>query len=93
MVYNNTEVCLVFKSIENTVKSYIELWSGLLVCLIALLIYPIVWLLSQLLPYGITCLFTGMRVKKGYRYFYFLPRFIKELTKPLRRKENKNENE
>ena len=56
------------------------------ISLTILVFFPAVWLLSQLLPYGLTCLFTGRRLKKGYRYFYFLPRFVKEMTAPLRRK-------
>lgn len=57
-----------------------------LVSLAILVFFPAAWLLSQLLPYGLTCLFTGRRLRKGYRYFYFLPRFVKEMTAPLRRK-------
>lgn len=56
------------------------------VSLAILVFFPAVWLLSQLLPYGLTCLFTGRRLKKEYSYFYFLPRFVKEMTAPLRRK-------
>lgn len=57
-----------------------------LISLTIIVFYPILWLLSQLLPYGLTCLFTGRRLKKEYSYFYFLPRFVKEMTAPLRRK-------
>lgn len=57
-----------------------------LVSLAILVFFPAAWLLSQLLPYGLTCLFTGRRLRKGYRYLYFLPRFVKEMTAPLRRK-------
>lgn len=56
------------------------------ISLMIIVFYPILWLLSQLLPYGLTCLFTGRRLKKEYSYFYFLPRFVKEITAPLRRK-------
>lgn len=69
-------------------QDYLELWkTGIvgIVYLILAIIYPVIWLLLELLPYGCTCLFTGMRLKKGYRYFYFLPRFIKEITAPLRK--------
>ena len=55
------------------------------ISLIIIIVFPIMWLLSQLLPYGLTCLITGWRLKKEYSYFYFLPRFIKELTRPLRK--------
>lgn len=58
------------------------------IALILIIVFPILWLLSQILPYGLTCLFTGWRLKKEYSYFYFLPRFIKELTRPLRKKGN-----
>ena len=75
-------------------KEYLALWidflQGILSLLVAIL-YPVVWLILSLLPYGILCLFTGMRLKKGYRYFYFLPSFIKTITKPLRNKKNKEE--
>lgn len=72
--------------------TYLDLWIDFfkgLWSLILAIILPIIWLISQILPYGITCLFTGMRLNKGYRYFYFLPRFIKEITKPLRSKKVK----
>ena len=70
-------------------REYLELWADVFrgfVALIIAIIYPIIWLILEILPYGISCLFSGMRLKKGYRYFYFLPRFIKEITKPLRNK-------
>lgn len=68
-------------------SDYLTLWVDFLkgiVSLIAAIILPIAWLAIMILPYGASCLFTGMRLRKGYRYFYFLPRFIKEITKPLR---------
>lgn len=67
---------------------YLSLWVDFLkgiVSLIAAIIIPVAWLVIMILPYGVSSLFTGIRLKKGYRYFYFLPRFIKEVTKPLRK--------
>ena len=75
-------------------NDYLTLWVDFLkgiVSLIAAIIFPIVWLVIMILPYGVSCLFTKMRLKKGYRYFYFLPRFIKEITKPLRKRKNEGE--
>ena len=69
-------------------KEYLKLWlqffKGVVALIIAIL-YPIVWIALLILPYGLICLFTKNRLKKGYRYFYFLPTFIKEITKPLRK--------
>ena len=67
---------------------YLSLWVDFLkgmASLIAAIIIPVAWLVIMILPYGVSSLFTGIRLKKGYRYFYFLPRFIKEVTKPLRK--------
>ena len=67
---------------------YLALWADFLrgmASLVAAIVLPMAWLASMVLPYGVTCLITGRRLRKGYRYFYFLPRFIKEATKPLRR--------
>lgn len=69
-------------------RGYLDLWilafEGIL-ALIIVVIYPVIWLLLEILPYGITCLIRGTRLKKGYRYLYFLPTFIKDITVPLRR--------
>ena len=69
-------------------KDYLNLWveffQGLLALLVAIFL-PFIWLALEILPWGITCLFFGNRLKKGYRYLYFVPRFIKELTSPLRK--------
>jgi len=71
-------------------KSYLQLWvkffRGLLSLLMAIIV-PLLWLVLEILPYGITCLISGNRLKKEYKYLYFLPRFVKQLTKLLR-KEN-----
>ena len=67
---------------------YLELWADFLkgmASLVAAIALPMAWLASMILPYGVTCLITGRRLRKGYRYLYFLPRFVKEATKPLRR--------
>ena len=75
---------------------YLSLWVDFLkgmVSLIAAIIIPAAWLVIMILPYGASCLFTGMRLKKGYGYFYFLPRFIKEVTKPLRKVKNRERSE
>ena len=67
---------------------YLPLWADFLkgmASLAAAIALPIAWLASMVLPYGVTCLITGRRLKKGYGYLYFLPRFVKEVTKPLRR--------
>ena len=72
-------------------SDYLTLWVDFLkgiVSLIVAIIRPIAWLAIMILPYGVSCLFTGMRLNEGYRYFYFLPRFIKEITKPLRKRKN-----
>ena len=39
------------------------------------------FILLEILPYGVTALIFGNRLKKGYRWLYFLPRFVKDLTK------------
>ena len=73
---------------------YLNLWVDFLkgmASLIAAVIVPVAWLVIMILPYGVSCLFTGMRLNKGYKYFYFLPRFIKEVTKPLRKVKNKEQ--
>ena len=68
-------------------KDYLNLWvqffQGLLALILAIFL-PFIWLALELLPWGVTALITGNRLRPGYRYLYFCPRFIKELTKPLR---------
>lgn len=63
-------------------KSYLQLWvkffRGLLSLLMAIII-PLLWLVLEILPYGITCLISDNRLKKEYKYLYFLPRFVKQL--------------
>ena len=79
-------------------RNYLDLWlsffegilnllMGLINLLIAL-IAPCIWLILEILPWGVTCLFSGLRLKTGYKYLYIVPRFIKELTKPLRTRRN-----
>lgn len=66
---------------------YLMLWKKVLEGIVALLlalILPVLLIISLILPYGLTCLITGWRLKKDYTYLYFLPRFVKELTRPFR---------
>ena len=72
-------------------KNYLDLWlsflKGILNLLMAL-ITPCIWLVLEILPWGVSCLFSGRRLKTGYKYLYIVPRFIKELTEPLRMRRN-----
>lgn len=66
-----------------------EILSDYWQALITVIIIPFIllgWLLLELLPYGVTCLFFGNRVKKCWWYLYLVPRFVKELTAPIRNK-------
>lgn len=69
-------------------KSYLQLWvkffRGLLSLLMAIIV-PLLWLVLEILPYGLTCLISGNRLKKEYKYLYFLPRWVKQLTTFLRK--------
>ena len=71
-------------------KDYLNLWvqffQGLLALILAIFL-PFIWLALELLPWGVTALITGNRLRPGYKYLYFFPRFIKELTRPLRNQE------
>jgi hypothetical protein len=68
-------------------KDYLQLWvqffQGLLALILAIFL-PFIWLILEILPWGVTALITGNRLRSGYEYLYFCPRFIKELTRPLR---------
>ena len=68
--------------LKETLSDY---WQAL----VTVIIIPFIllgWLLLELLPYGVTCLFFGNRVKKRWWYLYLVPRFVKELTVPIRNK-------
>lgn len=73
-------------------KDYFNLWlqffKGILALLWAIL-FPIIWLILEILPYGVSCLIFQDRLKKGYRYFYFLPKFVKDITRPFRMRKYK----
>lgn len=71
---------------ENYLQLWVKFFKGLLSLLMAI-ITPLLWLVLEILPYGITCLISGNRLKKEYKFLYFLPRFIKELTKLLRKQD------
>ena len=68
--------------LKETLSDY---WQALIIVLTTPFIL-LAWLLLELLPYGVTCLFFGNRVKKRWWYLYLVPRFIKEWTAPIRNK-------
>lgn len=76
-------------------KDYLELWVKFAVgvgALIWAILLPFILLILEILPYGIMCLIMNIRLKDEYRYFYFIPTFIKDITKPLRNKKKSVDN-
>lgn len=74
---------------------YLNLWKKFLIGMVALIwaiVIPLLFLILEILPFGLVCLVSGRRLNKGYEYLYFLPTFVKHITISLRNRKKSVDN-